>query len=79
MTLQSQAAQIRREMQTALGCEPETLLTVDGAWKATVRCDDDRAFFLLRVAGFSGVRAYRIDENMSCVKFTNWPNLGGVE
>lgn len=78
MTLQSQAALIRREITSALGVEPETLLTVDGAWQATIPCDDDAAFFQLRLHGFSGVRAYRIAENMTQVTFTNWPQ-GGAE
>lgn len=78
-TIQSQAAQIHAELTFALGCEPETLLTVDGTWKATVRCDDNTAFSLLRKHGFSGVRAYRLGEKMTQVTFTNWPNLGGVE
>lgn len=78
-TLREQANLIRREMQTALGVEPETLLTVDGAWKATVRCDDNTAFSLLRKHGFSGVRAYRLGENMTRVTFTNWPDMGVVE
>jgi hypothetical protein len=78
-TLREQANIIRAEITFALGVEPETLLTVDGAWQATIPCDDDSAFFQLRLHGFSGVRAYRLSENMTKVTFTNWPDMGGAE